>query len=185
MAEAYGFTTYDPTPGEDPGLAGLGGQLFDIDAVVGAGTAETPVPMGHWLAIELEQEGPNADAVGAWIEVRADLNGDARPDCIDLWPEDPAEWADNDGDGVLNQFDACPYTPAGARVDVNGCEISDIIQLPELCRIAREHEAVMMVDDAHAIGVLGQWPLASEATANTGRSLGALRMCLARRVPTT
>lgn len=31
----------------------------------------------------------------------------------------------------------------------------DIIQLPELCQIAREHRAVLMVDDAHAIGVLG------------------------------
>jgi 8-amino-7-oxononanoate synthase len=32
----------------------------------------------------------------------------------------------------------------------------DIIQLPELCRIAGRHRAVVMVDDAHAIGVLGQ-----------------------------
>jgi 8-amino-7-oxononanoate synthase len=31
----------------------------------------------------------------------------------------------------------------------------DIIQLPELCRLARAHRAVVMVDDAHAIGVLG------------------------------
>ena len=29
-------------------------------------------------------------------------------------------------------------------------------QLPELCRIAREHGAAIMVDDAHAIGVLGK-----------------------------
>ena len=32
----------------------------------------------------------------------------------------------------------------------------DIIQLPELCRIARDHGAAVMVDDAHAIGVLGK-----------------------------
>ena len=32
----------------------------------------------------------------------------------------------------------------------------DIIQLPELCRIASEHGAAIMVDDAHAIGVLGK-----------------------------
>jgi 8-amino-7-oxononanoate synthase len=31
----------------------------------------------------------------------------------------------------------------------------DIIQLPELCRVARDHGAAVMVDDAHAIGVLG------------------------------
>ena len=38
---------------------------------VGAGSSTTPEPMGHWLAIELAQEGSNRDAVGAWIEVRA------------------------------------------------------------------------------------------------------------------
>jgi 8-amino-7-oxononanoate synthase len=32
----------------------------------------------------------------------------------------------------------------------------DIIQLPELCRIARQYGAAIMVDDAHAIGVLGR-----------------------------
>jgi 8-amino-7-oxononanoate synthase len=32
----------------------------------------------------------------------------------------------------------------------------DIIQLPELCRLARDHGAAVMVDDAHAIGVLGK-----------------------------
>jgi len=32
----------------------------------------------------------------------------------------------------------------------------DIVQLPELCRIAREYGATVMVDDAHAIGVLGE-----------------------------
>jgi 8-amino-7-oxononanoate synthase len=32
----------------------------------------------------------------------------------------------------------------------------DIIPLPELCRLARQHRAAVMVDDAHAIGVLGR-----------------------------
>lgn len=32
----------------------------------------------------------------------------------------------------------------------------DIIQLPELCRLARQYHAAVMVDDAHAIGVLGR-----------------------------
>ena len=31
----------------------------------------------------------------------------------------------------------------------------DIINLPELCRLARAHNAAVMVDDAHGIGVLG------------------------------
>ncbi len=32
----------------------------------------------------------------------------------------------------------------------------DIIQLPELCRLAEAHRAMVMVDDAHGIGVLGR-----------------------------
>jgi hypothetical protein len=38
---------------------------------VGWGTAEAPAPMGHWIAIRLDQPEPNHDAVGAWVEVRA------------------------------------------------------------------------------------------------------------------
>jgi 8-amino-7-oxononanoate synthase len=32
----------------------------------------------------------------------------------------------------------------------------DIIPLPEVCRLARQYNAAVMVDDAHAIGVLGE-----------------------------
>jgi hypothetical protein len=38
---------------------------------VGSGTAAAPASMGHWLALRLREPGPNRDAVGAWIEVRA------------------------------------------------------------------------------------------------------------------
>jgi hypothetical protein len=38
---------------------------------VGAGTAADPAPMGNWLDVRLWQDGPNPDAVGAWIEVRS------------------------------------------------------------------------------------------------------------------
>jgi hypothetical protein len=37
---------------------------------VGSGTSEATAPMGHWLALELEQPGPNRDGIGAWLEVR-------------------------------------------------------------------------------------------------------------------
>jgi hypothetical protein len=37
---------------------------------VGAGDAVTAAPMGHWLAVQLEQPAPNRNAIGAWIEVR-------------------------------------------------------------------------------------------------------------------
>ena len=37
---------------------------------VGAGTADVPAAIGHWLALRLEQGGPNHDGVGSWLEVR-------------------------------------------------------------------------------------------------------------------
>ena len=45
---------------------------------VGSGDAAAPRPMGHWLAVDLDQAAPNHDAIGAWIEVRAtgDVHGE-------------------------------------------------------------------------------------------------------------
>lgn len=40
---------------------------------VGAGTADQPAPLGHWLQLRLRQAGGNRDAIGAWVEV--DLGG--------------------------------------------------------------------------------------------------------------
>ena len=37
---------------------------------VGWGQAARPAPMGDWIAVRLEQPGPNRDAIGSWIEVR-------------------------------------------------------------------------------------------------------------------
>ena len=37
----------------------------------GSGDEASPAEMGHWLALQLEQPGPNGYAVGAWIEVKA------------------------------------------------------------------------------------------------------------------
>ncbi|MCK5768981.1 OmpA family protein [Algiphilus sp.] len=40
-----------------------------------------------------------------------------------------AELEDSDGDGIPDQADKCPGTPAGTRVDGEGCALSDVIQL--------------------------------------------------------
>ncbi|MGA9160950.1 MAG: CRTAC1 family protein, partial [Actinomycetota bacterium] len=37
---------------------------------VGRGDATQPRPMGNWIAVRLEQAGPNRDAIGSWIELR-------------------------------------------------------------------------------------------------------------------
>lgn len=38
---------------------------------VGSGNAAGPAPMGAWIALRVRQPGPNRDAIGAWLEVRA------------------------------------------------------------------------------------------------------------------
>jgi enediyne biosynthesis protein E4 len=37
---------------------------------VGAGTADAPAPMGHWLMLDIQQPGPNRNAIGGWVDVR-------------------------------------------------------------------------------------------------------------------
>ena len=38
---------------------------------VGAGTADAPAPLGHWLAYRLREDGGNVDAIGAVVDIRA------------------------------------------------------------------------------------------------------------------
>lgn len=37
---------------------------------VGSGDAAFPGPMGHWVALDLDQDGANRDAIGAWVATR-------------------------------------------------------------------------------------------------------------------
>ena len=79
-AEAAGILTYARARGAALVDFNLDG-LLDLVVVnrrepvglwrnVGAGTAGAPAPLGHWIAVRLEQPAPNVDAVGAWVEVR-------------------------------------------------------------------------------------------------------------------
>jgi hypothetical protein len=45
------------------------GAPVSIMRNVGTGTAKKPKAMGHWAGIQLEEQGPNRDAIGAWVEV--------------------------------------------------------------------------------------------------------------------
>ena len=63
----------------------------------------------------------------------ADSDADGVPDDADKCPDTPAGTAvsaegcplDSDGDGVPDGSDKCPGTPAGAKVDATGCEIDE------------------------------------------------------------
>lgn len=79
-AEAAGIVRYERSRGAAVVDLDLDG-LLDLVVVnrraeptvwrnVGAGDADAPEPMGHWIAVRLQQDAPNRDAVGAWLEVR-------------------------------------------------------------------------------------------------------------------
>lgn len=65
------------------------------------------------------------------VRVPVDTDGDGVTDDLDRCPGTPAGTAvdssgcplDDDGDGVTNDLDKCPGTPAGAKVDAVGCEL--------------------------------------------------------------
>jgi OOP family OmpA-OmpF porin len=67
---------------------------------------------------------------------------------------------DSDGDGVLNDADRCPTTPAGARVDASGCWVTPVVYfdfdrdyvkpefhyaLDEVAAVLRNNSGVTMV----------------------------------------
>ena len=72
--EAAGIATFDNARGAAVADFNMGGQM---DIVVANRNAPATfwrnlgVNSGHWIAFELRQPGPNRDAIGAWLELRA------------------------------------------------------------------------------------------------------------------
>lgn len=70
----------------------------------------------------------------------ADSDGDGVPDDVDQCPGTPAGVAvdakgcplDSDGDGVPDYLDECPGTPAGTEVDAKGCPVEQAPEKPTL-----------------------------------------------------
>jgi hypothetical protein len=80
-AEAAGIVGFERSRGAALADLNLDGML-DLVVVnrsenvglwrnVGTGDADRPESMGRWVAVRLSQDGPNPDAVGAWMEVTA------------------------------------------------------------------------------------------------------------------
>jgi 8-amino-7-oxononanoate synthase len=66
-------------------------------------------------------------------------------------------FAHNDMESLRQRLEQLP-ADAGKLIVVDGVFSmeGDIIKLPELVRLAKQHKAAVMVDDAHSIGVLGK-----------------------------
>ncbi|HEY7970371.1 MAG TPA: VCBS repeat-containing protein [Candidatus Limnocylindrales bacterium] len=87
-ADAAGIVSYARGRGaalDDFNLDGLPdlvqvnyGQPTEVWRNVGAGTGAAPAPMGSWLAVRITQPGPNRDAIGGWLEVKAGASSSER-----------------------------------------------------------------------------------------------------------
>jgi hypothetical protein len=79
-AEAAGIVDFARTRGASLVDLNLDGMLDLVEVNrrqpvklwrnVGWGDAAQPAAMGNWVAVDLEQVGPNPDAIGAWVELR-------------------------------------------------------------------------------------------------------------------
>jgi OOP family OmpA-OmpF porin len=82
---------------------------------------------GRWLLAGQDgRDSTHADAlagVGLMFHFGRPLPLAAAPAMVEEAPPPPPPPADSDGDGVTDDLDKCPDTPAGAKVDANGCEL--------------------------------------------------------------
>jgi hypothetical protein len=79
-ADAAGIVTFDRARGAALADFNLDGMLDLVELSygaparvwrnVGTGDASRPHAIGNWLALNVTQRGPNANAIGAWVEVR-------------------------------------------------------------------------------------------------------------------
>ncbi|HVT36616.1 MAG TPA: OmpA family protein [Nevskiaceae bacterium] len=139
-----GFTSFFPvTSTFDLGLrADLRYRWLDLKDIPGAGSVSEPVlrvglviPMGTG-AVAGAVAANAASALGPHISTghitANDQDGDGVLDDVDQCPNTPAGWLvdargcpiDSDHDGVPDNLDKCPGTPPGISVDATGCPIS-------------------------------------------------------------
>ena len=69
-----------------------------------------------------DEEGLTDQLVSLGIQYSFGGSGVAAPAAVSK-PAEPVRYADSDGDGVTDDRDRCPGTPAGVVVDMSGCEI--------------------------------------------------------------
>ena len=101
-----------------------------------AGLAPRPEPRPAAAPAPVPAPAPAVAPAPAPLRV-LDSDGDGVPDDRDRCPGTPAGARvdangcelDGDGDGVVDRLDRCPGTKPGAKVDANGCEIPEVIAL--------------------------------------------------------
>jgi len=127
---------YDPSNVASPSGNTVGYELYRtigcpgkqlLDPACKVPPAPTPEPKPAPVAAPVAA----AAVVAAVAAAPKDSDGDGVTDDKDKCPTTPAGRKvnaegcelDSDGDGVVDGLDKCPNTPAGRKVDANGCEM--------------------------------------------------------------
>lgn len=105
-------------------VLGVGGQKHFYESVANVGIL---IPLGDVPVIEVPEAPPEEIAVVETAPV--DSDGDGLSDDMDQCPDTPAGVpvndqgceADTDGDGIVDRLDTCPDTPTGVAVNEQGC----------------------------------------------------------------
>ena len=103
----------------------FGDWVFSLGLAIPLGDKVKPAPMTAPVAATIATPAPAAPAKPM------DSDGDGVVDSQDRCPNSPAGAKvnaqgcelDSDGDGVVDSQDRCPNSPAGAKVNAQGCEL--------------------------------------------------------------
>jgi len=121
---AQAGTFYDPSNTASNSGKTTGFELYKTIGCPGRGLLDPPCP-GDVAAKPAPTPAPAA------APKPADSDGDGVVDALDKCPGTPAGAKvnadgcelDGDGDGVVDRLDQCPTTPAGRKVNAVGCEL--------------------------------------------------------------
>ena len=133
-AQAAGSAYYDPTNDASSSGKTTGFELYKTIGCPGRGLLDPPCQEAPVETKAMPQPAPKATSQPAPKAAPAapmDGDKDGVVDALDRCPTTPAGRKvdtngcelDGDGDGVVDTLDRCPTTPAGRKVDANGCEL--------------------------------------------------------------
>lgn len=112
---------------------GVNGRVKDYAFYVSADGMNwgSPVAAGAFPNTALEQQVSFATTEGRYVRFEGLSEQTGGPytsmaELVVLGLASETSPTDSDGDGIVDSFDQCPNTPAGAAVDVNGCTASQL-----------------------------------------------------------